>query len=89
MIKEDSFYIVQSWMITDLKLKGNEKDIFAIIYGFTNSEQKEFNGSLSYLAEWTNCSFQVAQEPHVSVSHAKQHRHGTAISCHPMYLPPY
>jgi len=41
-------------MINDLKLKGNELIIYAIIYGFTQERQQVFSGSLQYLAAWTN-----------------------------------
>ena len=37
-------------MITELELKGNELLVYAIINGFSQSEDQEFSGSLSYLA---------------------------------------
>lgn len=51
-IKDGNYYVVQSFMVKDLKLKGLEKDVYAIIYGFSQAEQK-FDGSLQYLADWT------------------------------------
>lgn len=41
-------------MVNDLQLKGNELIIFAIIYGFSQDSDSVFNGSLQYLASWTN-----------------------------------
>lgn len=42
-------------MVEALHLKGLEKDIYAIIYGFSQSEGQTFKGSLQYLSDWT-CS---------------------------------
>lgn len=52
-IKKGSFYVVQEFMVTDLKLKGLEKEIFAIIWGFSMTDNQYFTGSQKYLAEWT------------------------------------
>jgi len=41
-------------MVKDLHLKGNELLIYAIIYGFTQDGEHQFNGGQQYLAEWTN-----------------------------------
>lgn len=54
-IKDGNFYVVQSFMVKELGLKGLEKDVYAIIYGFTQAENQWFDGSLQYLADWT-CS---------------------------------
>ena len=51
-VKDGNYYVVQSFMIKELGLKGLEKEIYAIIYGFSQAEQK-FDGSLQYLADWT------------------------------------
>lgn len=58
MIKEGNFIVIQSFMVTELKLKGNELLIYAIIYGFSQAEGQRFTGSLQYLADWTNSSKQ-------------------------------
>ena len=57
-IKNENYILIQGWMITELKLKGNELLIYAIIYGFSQAENQVFNGSLQYLAEWTNSTKQ-------------------------------
>lgn len=54
LVKEENFVNLQGWMITRLGLKGNELIIFAIIYGFSQGDQGVYNGSLKYLADWTN-----------------------------------
>lgn len=57
-IKEGNFITIQWFMVTDLKLKGNELIVYACIYGFSQAENQKFSGSLSYLAEWTNMTKQ-------------------------------
>lgn len=56
-VKDGNYIVIQSFMVTDLKLKGNELMIYAIIYGFCQNEQR-FSGSLQYLADWTNSTRQ-------------------------------
>jgi predicted transcriptional regulator len=59
MIKDGNFINIQSWMVTELKLKGNELLCYASIFGFSQDGETRFTGSLSYLAEWTNSSKQT------------------------------
>ena len=49
------YYYIQSWMTTELNLKGLEKEIFAIIYGFQVNNQ-ECHCSLSEFAKTTGYS---------------------------------
>lgn len=49
------YYVVLDFMVFDLHLKGLEKDVYAIIYGFCQAGQT-FTGSLQYLADWTQSS---------------------------------
>lgn len=58
MVKNENFICIQGWMINDLKLKGNELIVYAIIYGFSQVENQVFSGSLQYLAKWTNSTKQ-------------------------------
>lgn len=49
-----SYFIVHDWMITKLKLKGLERDIFAIIYRFSPEKNTgAYYGSLEYLSNTT------------------------------------
>lgn len=57
-VKRENYIALQGWMIRDLMLKGNELIIYACIYGFSQSENQVFNGSLQYLADWTNSTKQ-------------------------------
>lgn len=52
-IKDGNYYLVQSFMVKELGLKGLEKEVYAIIYGFSQAENQRFDGSLQYLADWT------------------------------------
>ena len=47
--------VLHGWFITDLKLKGNELLVYAIIYGFSQDGENKFEGGLRYLQDWT-CS---------------------------------
>lgn len=49
-------------MVSNLELKGNELLVYAIIYGFTQDGKNKFNGSLQYLADWTNSTKQGIQK---------------------------
>ncbi len=53
-VNERNYIVIQGWMLTALHLKGNELLIYACIYGFSQLEGQVFNGSLQYLADWTN-----------------------------------
>lgn len=58
-VKSKNYVTIQGWMITDLRLKGNDLIIYAIIYGFSQSgEGQKYTGSLRYLADWTNSTKQ-------------------------------
>ena len=57
-IKSENYIVIQGWMIKELKLKGNELIIYAVIYGFSQAENQRYTGSLKYLAEWTNSTKQ-------------------------------
>ena len=57
-INNENYIAVQGWMVTELKLKGNELLIYACIYGFSQAENQVFNGGLQYLADWTNSTKQ-------------------------------
>lgn len=57
-VNRDNYIVIQGFMLTDLGLKGNELLIYACIYGFSQAENQTFNGSLQYLADWTNSTKQ-------------------------------
>lgn len=51
-IESTSFYQVYGWMLK-LGLEKSEITILAIIYGFSKDGKSSYNGSLSYLAQWS------------------------------------
>ena len=61
-IKNEQYIPIQGWMVNELKLKGNDLIIYAIIYMFSQAEDQKYNGSLQYLANWTNSSKQGVQK---------------------------
>ena len=61
-IKNENFFVIQGWMLNELKLKGNDLIVYAIIYGFSQSDNKCYNGSLQYLADFCNSSVNGIQK---------------------------
>ena len=57
-VKPKNFVVIQGWMISELGLKGNELLVYAIIYGFSQSENQKYSGGLQYLADWTKSTKQ-------------------------------
>lgn len=57
-VKNENYIVIQGFMVNELKLKGNELIIYSIIYGFSQDGEQVFNGSLQYLADWTNSTKQ-------------------------------
>jgi hypothetical protein len=57
-VRNENYLVIQGFMINDLKLKGNELLVYAIIYGFSQEEGQVFSGSLQYLADWTSSTKQ-------------------------------
>ena len=53
-MKKDDYIVIQSYMVSDLKLSGNKLIIYALINGFSKDGDHEFHGSINYICEWTN-----------------------------------
>lgn len=49
------YYSVQYWMGKILGLKGNEKEVYAVIYGFTQTVGS-YQGSVQYIADLINAT---------------------------------
>lgn len=49
----DSYCNIQGWMITDLKLTGNELITYAVIYGFCRDGQNWYKLSQEHVARWS------------------------------------
>ena len=52
-MKENTYYVVMSFMVDDLHLKGIELQLYAIIHGFSQDGENAFRGSIAYLQDWT------------------------------------
>lgn len=57
-VNANNYVCIQSFMVSDLHLKGNELLVYAIIYGFSQTDGTSFSGGLQYLMDWTNSSKQ-------------------------------
>lgn len=55
-MKDKNYIVIQGWMINNLKLKGNDLIIYAIIYGFSQDGLTKFTGSLNYLEKASGVS---------------------------------
>ena len=53
-VTDKNYIVIQSFMVSELGLKGNELLIYAIIFGFSQTTGQTFHGSLTYLESWTN-----------------------------------
>lgn len=59
--KSENYIQIQGWMVTELKLSGNELVTYALIYGFSQDEESVFSGSISYLCSALNCTKPTAR----------------------------
>ena len=55
-VKDSNYFVVHGWMRNLLGLRGNALDLYAIIYGFSQTDHQEFTASISYLCEWLGAS---------------------------------
>ncbi|MBR2685313.1 MAG: hypothetical protein IKE59_04605 [Erysipelotrichaceae bacterium] len=65
-VKADTSYRHYYWMVSYLGLKGNEKDLFALIFSYSEANLTFF-GSLRYTAELLNTSVQGIQKNYKSL----------------------
>lgn len=56
MLKNDSYVLIQGWMVNKLGLSGNDLLIYAIIFGFSQDGDGCFSGKRQYLADWCGSS---------------------------------
>lgn len=61
-MSSSNYLVIQDWMIEELKLKGMDLIIYAIIFGFSQDEKSGFVGSQKYLAFWCNSSIRGVQK---------------------------
>ena len=55
-MKDTNYFTIQSWMVTKLGLKGADRDVFAIIFGFTQDNDTECKCGYKYMMEITGYS---------------------------------
>ena len=53
---KERYITIQEFMVKDLKLKGNELFVYAIIYGFCQDNDSSYYGGTKYIAEWLQIS---------------------------------
>ena len=55
-MRDDNYILIQAWMCNELKLKGNDLLIYALIHGFSQDGESRFSGSRKYIADTFNIS---------------------------------
>lgn len=65
--KDNHGFTVKGWMSSRLGLKGSERIVYAIIYGFTLTNECEFYGGHQYLAEAASASVDTIKRALVSL----------------------
>jgi DNA-binding MarR family transcriptional regulator len=53
---DNQYIVIFGWMSSKLHLKGNYRDAFALVYGFSQDGKSEFRGTLTYIQKWLNVS---------------------------------
>lgn len=51
-LPDNSYVLIQSFMVRDLGLTGNELLAYAVVYGFSQDEASMFFGTRNYIADW-------------------------------------
>lgn len=51
-MRDNTYVVIQSFMLKDLHLKGNELIVYAVIYGYTQDGEHWYYGTRAHLAEW-------------------------------------
>lgn len=55
-MQNDNYITIFGWMTNDLGLSGNELNVFALIYGFSQDGESWFQGNRRYIADTLNIS---------------------------------
>lgn len=51
-MKDGAYIVIQSFMLEQLHLKGNELIVYAVVYGFTQDGEHWYYGTRRHLSEW-------------------------------------
>ena len=51
-VMDDTYIVIQSWMVKELGLKDKELLVYALIYGFSQDGETWFTGSMQYIGDW-------------------------------------
>lgn len=52
MVKDNTYVSIQAFMVNDLRLKGNELIIYAVIFGYTQDGNHWYYGTRGHLSGW-------------------------------------
>lgn len=60
-LERENYITLCGWMITELKLSGNELLVYAVIYSFSQDKNNWCYAGLEYIAEWLGSSIRTVQ----------------------------
>lgn len=55
MRRDDDYLVIQGWMLR-LGLTGKQRDLYALIWGFSRNGKSRMRGTAKYIADWCECS---------------------------------
>ena len=61
VLKNEDIVVIHGWMRKELGLKGNALMIYAIIYGYSQTEGTDYAGGYRYLSEFTGSDRSTVQ----------------------------
>lgn len=56
MLSGSAYYVVQGWMVHDLKLRGNQLALYAIIHKYSDIGNQAYTASINVFCEWLGVS---------------------------------
>ncbi len=58
--RQNCYFTIHTWFMTELDLRGAERDVFAIIYGYSRDNVNRFIGSQEYIAWYAGVKRETA-----------------------------
>lgn len=55
-MKENTYLVLQSWMVTELGLQGTDLMVYATLYAYTIYGRGGYDGDMKHISEWTGLS---------------------------------
>lgn len=59
-MRRTNYITILDWMLSELKLTGNDLIVYALIYGFSQDGESDFHGGHEWIAKWLNMNYRTA-----------------------------